>query len=655
MGKASRLKKERAEMKMTEETQPKAKPGNKVVKITAEALEKRAAELEATYKKVSRKMEELIAKKIGKESAFPKKEIIKILKKTGITMAGIFAVVAIMIVIELHSAGRIFPGTKANGVDVSYMPVQKAREKLRVEINKYLAQPLIFSYQGDTFEVKPEEISLQIGVEQTLVRLPSFRFSKESPPYLFATLFSKREIAGDYTLDGDKIIKVLEQKLNLTDKKAQNAGFYYDEKKLNIRPEKDGISINREKLIRAMRANIDNLSSATINVETENTAPRITAARLEQEKDRLLELLNRPVTLYYGDDTLKIKLIDNLDAVSFGEKNSLSIQGQKQPLPIIMEESRIAIAHASPATISSDITIQIDPEKLSAFLADKLINKIETPVSPVNIYEDENSKIIIEGKGEDGRSVAKDRLAQALALAANSGINSVPVPVLIDRAPMTVTDDLSKKGITELIATGHSSYYGSPPNRMFNINFGVQKYNGMLIAPGEEFSFNAHLGEVDAKSGFLPEKVIKENKIELEFGGGICQVSTTLYRAALIAGLPITDRTPHSWKVSYYSQSMGDGLDATVYPGVADLKFLNDTPGWLLIQSYTEGPEAYFKLYGTDDGRIAQLDGPYGGGLTYHWNRIVKKDGKEIAEEIWSRYKPIPPPEPPPKVIAENP
>ncbi len=267
--------------------------------------------------------------------------------------------------------------------------------------------------------------------------------------------------------------------------------------------------------------------------------------------------------------------------------------------------------------------------------------------------------MIIEGKGQDGRSVSKQKLTEAMELAVNNGLSTVPVPVTTEHAPLTISEDLQEKEVKELIATGHSAYYGSPANRMFNIDFGTKKYNGLLIPPAQEFSFNEILGPVDAASGFKPEKVIKKDKLEYEYGGGICQVSTTFYRAALQAGLPITERKPHSWKVSYYSQSMGDGLDATIYPGVADLKFINDTPGYLLIQAYTEGAEDYFKIYGTDDGRSVILDGPYGGGLTYRWNRTITANGEEKTEEIWSRYKPIPPPEPaekpaPVSAIAEE-
>jgi len=706
MGKASRKKKERKAAGKLQGKEPvkkgspqkgvkSQKPGKKAQKatpkkkatkkITIAALEKKAAAVDTALKKAVERAEGAVAGKEEhslkdhiselkmtarkgvdnfKKGIDPdkfktlKKETKIILKKGGYSVAGILAVVAIIMVIELHSAGRVFPGTTAGGIDVSYLPVNEAQEKIEAEIAKYMGQPLIFSYEGDTFEVLPEEIDLQVAAEQTIARLPVFEFEKENPVQLAATLFINRSISSDYALNGDKTIKVLEDKLQLGDKKAKNARLVYGEEGFVIEPEREGIAINRETLIKAMQKNINSLGTDTIAVEMIEQTPRITAAKLEKEKDHLIGLLDKPITLQTEESALTVKLIEHLEAVTFEEESALTVEGQGEELPLILGEEQLTVAHAEPVEIKSNIQIQVDPEKMQEHLYENLIKDIETPVSPANIYTNEEGGVIIEGTGEDGRSVPVERLTSAIALAANNGIDTVPVPVLIDKAPLTISEDLQEKGIKDLIATGHSAYYGSPGNRMFNIEFGSAKYNGMLIAPGEEFSFNEHLGEVDAGSGFKPEKVIKKNKLELEYGGGICQVSTTMYRAALQAGLPITQRKPHSWKVSYYGQSMGHGLDATIYPGVSDLKFLNDTPGHLLIQAYTDGAEDYFKFYGTDDGRVTEMDGPYGGGLTYRWNRTVKKDGEEkIAEEIWSRYVPIPPPDPKPepKAIAQTP
>ncbi|MBD3156604.1 vancomycin resistance protein, partial [Candidatus Peregrinibacteria bacterium] len=170
---------------------------------------------------------------------------------------------------------------------------------------------------------------------------------------------------------------------------------------------------------------------------------------------------------------------------------------------------------------------------------------------------------------------------------------------------------------------------------------------------------------------YLPELVIKPEGTIPEYGGGLCQVSSTIYRAALMSGLPIVERSPHSYAVSYYAQIYGYGLDATIYIGVHDVKFINDTPGHILIQAYAEGSQAFFKFYGTDDGRSVALEGPYQGG--YHgpgapvivedpslppgtrrqveyghtgfnatWYRHMVKDGEEITETIYSAYRAIP-------------
>ena len=175
---------------------------------------------------------------------------------------------------------------------------------------------------------------------------------------------------------------------------------------------------------------------------------------------------------------------------------------------------------------------------------------------------------------------------------------------------LEISPDLQAQGIKEVVAIGHTSYYGSPQNRMFNINAGVSKFNGVMIAKDEVFSFNNHLGPVDGAHGFLKELVIKPEGTVPEFGGGLCQVSTTAYRGALYAGLPIVERSPHSYAVSYYSQIGGHGIDATIYPGAHDLRFKNDTPAPLLLQAYTEGSEAYFIYYGTSDHREVKLEGP---------------------------------------------
>jgi len=174
--------------------------------------------------------------------------------------------------------------------------------------------------------------------------------------------------------------------------------------------------------------------------------------------------------------------------------------------------------------------------------------------------------------------------------------------------PEVTSTNLDSYGIKELIGEGVSNFRGSPKNRIHNITVGAAKFNGVLIKPGEEFSFIKTLGPVDESTGYLPELVIKVDKTVPEFGGGMCQVSTTMFRAALNSGLKITARTNHAYPVQYYAPQ---GLDATVYIPKPDLMFLNDTPNYILVQTRIEGTQLFFDFYGTSDGRQTKLVGPF--------------------------------------------
>jgi len=199
-------------------------------------------------------------------------------------------------------------------------------------------------------------------------------------------------------------------------------------------------------------------------------------------------------------------------------------------------------------------------------------------------------------------------------------------------------------GIKELVAVGESNFSGSPSNRKHNIKVGTDKMKGVILAPGDEFSFNEYLGSVEKSEGFLPELVIKSDGTVPELGGGLCQVSSTTFRAAMDAGLPITQRRNHSYAVSYYSPQ---GTDATIYPGVIDLKFINDTPGHLLIWPYiTDNNRLFFEFYGTKDSRKVTLKTPVqydrksDGSMKAYWTREVFSHGTTTVDTFYSNYLP---------------
>ncbi len=276
-----------------------------------------------------------------------------------------------------------------------------------------------------------------------------------------------------------------------------------------------------------------------------------------------------------------------------------------------------------------------------------LATSIDTPAQNPS-FTTENGRVKIFALGKNGAVLDIDQSTKGIAdaLSEFSDGRSRTVTLIVNEIPPDITaGDPASLGINELIGEGTTDFTGSPKNRIHNFTRGMEQFNGLLVKPGEEFSFVEHLGEVDGEHGYLPELVIKNNETIPEFGGGICQVSSTMFRAALYSGLPITERRNHAYAVSYYKPI---GMDATVYIPKPDLKFINDTPGYILIQGKIEGTKFIFQFYGTSDGRKTEIDGPHiverldnGGLRTTLFQKVMSASGVPLHQsEFKSKYAP---------------
>lgn len=228
----------------------------------------------------------------------------------------------------------------------------------------------------------------------------------------------------------------------------------------------------------------------------------------------------------------------------------------------------------------------------------------------VRIFRNEEGEIAFEGVGLTGRELRSDETVDLTLKALEENISLIQLPIVeIDPEVIVEDEELKAQGIIELVTIGESDYAGSPVNRRHNIGVGLTRFNGALIPKGEEFSFNKILGPVNGYTGYRPELTIMGEKTLPEFGGGLCQVSTTAYRGVWLAGFPITSRRNHSYAVRYYAPA---GTDATIYPPTTDMRFMNDTNGALLIQTHAENERAYFVYYGTKPKeRSVELVGPF--------------------------------------------
>lgn len=240
-------------------------------------------------------------------------------------------------------------------------------------------------------------------------------------------------------------------------------------------------------------------------------------------------------------------------------------------------------------------------------------------ITPVDaLFQFQNGRVVAFKPSSNGQEVDKEFLKTKLAaktlpvvLAEKPQTINISIPIQVLK-PKITTEKVNNLGIKELIGEGTSLFQGSIANRIYNITLAATRLNGILVAPEETFSFGKALGDVSAFTGYKQAFIIQNGRTVLGDGGGVCQVSTTFFRALLNAGLPIVERHAHAYRVGYYEQDSLPGFDATVYVPSIDLRFKNDTGNYILIQTALDPTyeRLTFLLYGTKDGRQVTISKP---------------------------------------------
>ncbi|MBK6768821.1 MAG: VanW family protein [Ardenticatenales bacterium] len=269
-------------------------------------------------------------------------------------------------------------------------------------------------------------------------------------------------------------------------------------------------------------------------------------------------------------------------------------------------------------TDAERVRLAMAPAEWSALLAPVTAAVSRTAQAPRFDFDPETGHLAVVRPAEDALVVNVERTAERV-LALGAGAERV-VAVAVDRTPPPITNTVSadELGIRELVAENTSYYVGSAPGRVTNVRIAALRYDGLVIPKDAVFSFNEFLGDVSAAEGYQKTLIILDGATADGIGGGVCQVSTTLFRAAFWAGLPIVERWAHGYRVGYYEQHSGPGLDATVYSPTVDLKFRNDTGAALLIEA-EPNPRAMtltFRLYGTKPAREVEMEGPFTTNIT---------------------------------------
>lgn len=494
-------------------------------------------------------------------------------KKIGIVL-GPFAF--LLLAYHLLFWGRVYPGVGVSGIDIGGRTKEQAYQLLGNTKPPTLV--LIAEGQKD-FMLTPSVLEIEYDIKNSVNRAYSFGRENDVIGNIknkWTALTEKTNLPFVFKIREESLDEQIASISGQVTKEPVEPSVEIQNKTVIVNPGKAGTVVKIEELKREMLESVAFAKSDPIPVPLQSVSPELSDEETEELHKTAQGLVGKGMQIKLEDDILSY---EDRDLVGL-----LSPQGLNQ------------------AKITS--------------LVDSISQGVERPPLDARfLFEEGRVKEFAAAKG--GITVKKaetekeieNALERLLSTEEKRAIFNLPV---VTSLPSLLTQDVNLLGIKELIGQGSSSFRGSAPTRTHNITLAASRLNGLLIRPGEVFSFNQALGDVSAYTGYQQAYIIKDGRTILGDGGGVCQVSTTLFRAALAAGLSIIERRAHSYRVSYYEQDSKPGIDATVYPPSVDLKFKNDTPGHILIQAKADpvNKSLVFELYGNSDGRVAEISSP---------------------------------------------
>ncbi len=486
-------------------------------------------------------------------------------------------------------ANKIYPGVTAGEASLSGLTVEQAERVITGQFDEKFHQSLPFSYNQTnkdlSFKFEDQDV---IKINTQAMAENAYRLGRQSNVVIntFSPLWlmlTQKDVPTDIKVDRYLLEKQLKQEFGGFESPASepqlelnifSAHNYF----INFNEPKAGQGFDYANLVEQSLAKLNKYDNSVTVLALISQVPKYTVQDAENLHSQITEALNLDnINIFWDTEKTKVDWIDYAKwleiYVNTDYENKLSLRLNKELVRGHLES--LAQAVNQPA---QDAKFQMKDNKVVEFSASQNGREVDLEKS----YEKINDAIINQ--------------------------KQVDIEVVVaETEPNNATAEVNEMGIKELIGVGKSSFPGSPANRRHNIGVGAAALNGMLIKPGEEFSLITTLGSIDAESGYLPELVIKENKTIPEFGGGLCQVGTTTFRMALDAGLPITERRNHSYRVSYYEPA---GTDATIYDPKPDFRFVNDTGNYILIQAKVIKDDLRFELWGTKDGRKVEQTAP---------------------------------------------
>ena len=501
-------------------------------------------------------------------------------------------VIVWMIGYQLAYAGKIFPGVSVAGVDISGLSPNDAALKLSQTLSYPITGKVLFRDADRVWVASPAELGMVF--DPSASALAAYDFGRKGG--LFAALsgqISARGLGADVSpvviFDQRVAYTYLQNIAAQVDQQVVEASLRVEGTNVVSEPGQLGRAINLDATLIYLGSQLQSFRDGEVPLVIQETSPTLLDVSSQAEAAR--RILSQPLTIAVpnyregdpGPWTFDIPIVANMLAVN------------------IVNNAGVA-----------EMQVGLDPNVLRDSLDDLKVLVDRNPDNARFVFNDETGQIEPIQASAIGRVMDVEASITAINDALLRGEHTVALSVA-EQAPAVVdTATGAELGVTQLIAEQTTYFYGSSEARIQNIVAAAERYHGLLVAPGETFSMGNELGDVSLENGFAEALIIYGGRTIKGVGGGVCQVSTTLFRTVFFAGFPVVERYSHAYRVSYYEMDASGsvdpnfaGLDATVYFPLVDFKFQNDTANWLLMETYVNvgARTITWKIYSTSDGR----------------------------------------------------
>lgn len=490
-------------------------------------------------------------------------------------------------------SGRIFPGVQVAGIDLSGSTPEEAAAQLQAQF-AYPSSGKIAFQDGDKFWLAtPKDLGLyldaqasaQIAYEIGRHGGPGARVTEQMNAWLQPVNLSP-QLVFDARVAQAHLSKLSAE----VNRPTVEASLRIDGREVIVQPGQIGRSMDIPATLTLLHTQLQSLRDGIVPLVIPEQAPVILDVTEQAEIAR--KILSAPLTITVPD------------------------AAQGDPGPWTLEPDTLATMLTIERVTTPDglehYQIGLNTEGLRTLLEGAAPQLAHNPQDARFIFNDDTQQLELIQPAVIGRTLLIDESIQAINQQAAAGEHTVKL--VFDYTQPAVTDDATAEslGVRELVASHTTYFYGSSAARIQNITTAAGRFHGVLVAPGAVFSMAEILGDVSLDNGYAEALIIYGDRTIKGVGGGVCQVSTTLFRTAFFGGFPINERHSHAYRVSYYEFNADGsvnprlaGLDATVFVPYVDFKFTNDTPNWLLMETYVNSAARTltWKFYSTSDGR----------------------------------------------------